>query len=84
LLCVYMSVVAARSTVILIVCTEKKERVRKKERKKEKKKNEESEYKFILQYSTLDNYDLWPTCMCARNIILSKDSRRFIVNNNHN
>jgi hypothetical protein len=61
----------------------KRERERKKERKKEKERRARV-HTFILQYSTLDNYDLWPTSMRTENIILSKDSRRLIVNNNHN
>lgn len=67
------------------VCTEKRESEQaSKKAKKEKREKKNDEYTFILQYSTLDNYDLWPTCMYAENIILSKDSRRLIVNNNHN
>jgi hypothetical protein len=68
-------VVAARSYYMY--------RERERERKKEKERRTRV-HTFILQYSTLDNYDLWPTSMRAENIILSKDSRRLIVNNNYN
>jgi hypothetical protein len=48
LLSVCMSVVAARSTVILIACTEKK-RASKKERKKERKKGKKKERRERVQ-----------------------------------
>jgi hypothetical protein len=79
--------VVARSTVILIVCTAKKREERGKE-EEEKKERRARAHTYILQQSTLDNYDLWPRRMRVENIILSKDSRCrrhwLIVNKNNN
>jgi hypothetical protein len=80
--------VVARSTVILIVCTAKKREERGKEEEEEKKERRARAHTYILQQSTLDNYDLWPRRMRVENIILSKDSRCrrhwLIVNKNNN
>ncbi len=79
--------VVAHSTVILIVCTAKKREERGKE-EEEKKERRARAHTYILQQSTLDNYDLWPRRMRVENIILSKDSRCrrhwLIVNKNNN
>ncbi len=58
------------------------------EEEEEKKERRARVHIYILQQSTLDNYDLWPGRMRTENIILSKDSRChrhwLIVNKNNN
>ena len=60
------------------------EKKREREKEKERKRTTNKSTHSYCKNSTLDNYDLWPTCMHSKNIILSKDSCRLIDNNNNN